>query len=475
MTTFVSWAITYWVHATLIIGTVWLLSHLLRERWLLVDRLWKVALVGALFTASLQLGVGIDPLLGTLEIAEPAAEQAVAEKVTIIDAGGQRVVFSEQVQASAASASAVPEPVSWPLYLGWLLIAGAAVGLGRLVYHWLKLQRRIDSRVTIHRGELYEMLREMRGDDAVTLSITPKLTVPIAIGVLDTEIVLPKRIGELAYDEQRAMIAHELGHLRAHDPLWKMTAEVICAALFFQPLNLLVRARMAHIAELRSDDWAARQTGERLALARCLSEVAGWVVEDSTLEATAPAMAAKRSNLGERVGKLLSEVSPRARRMPAAAPIAVLLFLAALIWAVPSFAITDQVVEEAVPTVQTASLDQRLEAAIAALEDVKEIPPPKPEKRSVARFRFNFGLTGDSIEVEIDEAMIDRLLGEEPRVEEDTLSAWADAQAKAAKRHARRQIREQKRRARAAKRHEKKRRRRARWGSAWFDGWRFTW
>src|SRR5262249_45533505 len=64
----VAWLGTYALHSTLFLGAAWLLCALRpprvnRNR----ERLWKLALVGGLVSASLQITLGTPPLLGRIE------------------------------------------------------------------------------------------------------------------------------------------------------------------------------------------------------------------------------------------------------------------------------------------------------------------------------------------------------------------------------------------------------------------------
>jgi hypothetical protein len=101
---------------------------------------------------------------------------------------------------------------------------------------------------------------------------------PLATGVLRPEIVLPARVQSLYAEHQHPILAHELAHVVRREPAWRLVALLIDRVLFFQALNRVASDRMAACAELASDDWAARHTDEPLALARCLTEVASWLL-----------------------------------------------------------------------------------------------------------------------------------------------------------------------------------------------------
>jgi len=62
-----SWLGTYLLHSTLLLGGVWLLARrgLLRTPRL-AERMWRLAVVGGVLTATLQVGLGAKPFLGSL-------------------------------------------------------------------------------------------------------------------------------------------------------------------------------------------------------------------------------------------------------------------------------------------------------------------------------------------------------------------------------------------------------------------------
>ena len=59
------WLLTYALHSTLLLGGAWLATRRLGVRRLAVQEvIWKLALVGGLATATLQLGLGVRPFGG---------------------------------------------------------------------------------------------------------------------------------------------------------------------------------------------------------------------------------------------------------------------------------------------------------------------------------------------------------------------------------------------------------------------------
>jgi hypothetical protein len=121
-----------------------------------------------------------------------------------------------------------------------------------------------------------------------------------------------RALHELPVQLARPALAHELAHLVRLDPLWLGLAHVLRSLFFVQPLNRLAARELTHLAELSADEWAVRQTGDRLALARCLTEFAGWLCPiEPPLGACA--MVRRRGRLEERVRRLLAEGALRGR------------------------------------------------------------------------------------------------------------------------------------------------------------------
>ena len=71
------WLVTYLVHSTVLLAGAWILtcvlSHLSTHA---KETVWRTALFGAFLTASLQVGLGFDPVGGRIdmEIAQPPTE-----------------------------------------------------------------------------------------------------------------------------------------------------------------------------------------------------------------------------------------------------------------------------------------------------------------------------------------------------------------------------------------------------------------
>jgi HEAT repeat protein/beta-lactamase regulating signal transducer with metallopeptidase domain len=386
-----AWLLTYWLHSTLLLGCAWALHRwvLQREAWREV--IWKAALVGGLVTATVSVA-GFRPWGLELSVPWPgaavssasapaqvlrddvgqatdrsSAEEltgsstalagslgegiagAVSEEVThqaampqdaserasgvgTLSSDGESegaALQSDDAKLGSALTGALRANVSTVVLAAWASIT--LILLGALVRRHVRLHRILSDRRTVSDGPLPAMLAGLRRSTGVwqpvRLSATGSVATPLALG--RSEICVPEcfldRLGE---EEQMAALAHELGHLARRDPTWHLATQTIEAAFFFQPLNRVARLKLRESAEYLADEWAVRQTGSRLVLARCLAQVADWVssVEAPELAGTI-AMAEGGSPLLARVRRLL-EREAEAPTAPAASKVAAVTLIA---------------------------------------------------------------------------------------------------------------------------------------------------
>lgn len=311
------WVITYAIHSTLLITTVWIITKAMDKRALPVqEQLWKAAILGALFTASLQSGVPISPINITWPSTDtksaqistwspPAAAQSPAPVIAASNPAPVKPAPRVQAQPSRdLNFDPVPSALTLLAMISCLLCAHLA-----LSYFWL--HRKLSGRTDITTGPLpLTLARILSGHlpQPVRLTTTRGAKVPMALGLLKPEICVPHKTDQLPACQQENLLAHEAAHIIHRDPAWLMTARIVESLFFFQPLNRLARREIQKLAEFRCDDWAATQTGRPKDLARCLTEVAEWNLPSANL---VPGISGKPSELSTRVLRLLDSGSTR--------------------------------------------------------------------------------------------------------------------------------------------------------------------
>jgi beta-lactamase regulating signal transducer with metallopeptidase domain len=329
-----AWLLTYALHSTLLLCAAALISRRLRgEAWR--ETLWKAALVGGLLTATAQSVSGYQPPVGRWALA-PAAEvtaqvapgtgepsiQQPGETAQRTHASGLSAADpSPQTVGASTPASvaegAAPDEARGAVSFSTRPLAGLAIGV------WMAVAALLMVRIAWRQARLLALLRGRTDvtDEAVLgmmaglrrgaglwrpvrLTVCDAAPTPLVLGA--SEICVPPRfLADLDPEQQRSALAHELAHLARRDPAWHFAVGVIEAVFFFQPLNRLARLRLRESAEFLCDEWAARQTGSPLGLARCLAEVASWVAPGrSPIPAGTMAMAEGGSPLVKRVQRL---------------------------------------------------------------------------------------------------------------------------------------------------------------------------
>lgn len=341
-----TWLATYLLHSTVLLGAVWLLLKSVRR---LSDAsresLWRAAMLGGILTATAQWGFGFDTLGGQWQVpwltanavAEelPIASQELAPPITTtLESNAALMDVAPAPEPAAIETAAAPSLLAdWRWRFALAIVLVAIISAPVTVLSWLRLNRLLGSREPLADPDLLDMLLELRRRAGVKarlrLSVSDSLLSPVAFGVFRPEICLPRRAVEsLAASQQRSLLAHELAHHARRDPLWLGISRLIVSVLFFQPLNRIAQRSLQEIAEFRCDAWAIAQTGCDLSLARCLANVASWIVGENKALAAQPvaAMAANESVLRRRIARLVEERS-RGRRRTFAPPLIVLLGL----------------------------------------------------------------------------------------------------------------------------------------------------
>jgi beta-lactamase regulating signal transducer with metallopeptidase domain len=372
-----AWLLTYAVHSTLLLAAAWMITAKLARSERAREAFWKLALVGGIATASVQRLFDLEPqggsfrlertrevanagsgLESTLEARVEDEEEELRALGYQLDVPASEADATEEVVPSAALATpeeglafgggvfpfarlqTLVQQIDWTSFALFAWLAGGAAVTLLFALAAARLRDRLAGRSRLREGPLvarFETLRRAAGiRRPVRLTLSPKLRTPVALGTLFPEICLPPRaVDDLGPEEQDAMLAHELAHVARFDPLWLTICRWTETVFFFQPLNRMARARLDDSAEILCDEQAVRWTNNRLGLARCLAEVAGWIVEERRA-LLACGMAGARSRLSERVTRILAASKEPERAPHWIPPLAGLAFAATVLLA-PGF------------------------------------------------------------------------------------------------------------------------------------------
>ncbi|MEO6711149.1 MAG: M56 family metallopeptidase [Planctomycetota bacterium] len=116
-----AWLFTYALHSTLMLGSAWLATRRMSDaRAGLRERVWKFAILAAFVTASVQVGMGFEPLGGRLALRRAAF---VAERSTPLPRSPASEMTSDQAGTARDLAMGPANPVLWSA-----LLARQAIG-----------------------------------------------------------------------------------------------------------------------------------------------------------------------------------------------------------------------------------------------------------------------------------------------------------------------------------------------------------
>jgi len=299
---FADWLGTFALHSTVALGLAWATSVALGRRALqFQEHLLRFSLWVALASSTLQFAVLGSPL----ELSLPELPRW--------ESGSEAGASPLPVEVLPASLAPTPVVTTTPWQLpswSWsTLLVGAAVTMAMFGCVWLVAGQRRLRRVLRERhpqtdarvlATAAEVAREQGLQQSPQLSRSALLGTPIAFGWMRPEICLPVRANELGDASLRALLAHEIAHLRRRDPAWMWLAIGLQALFPWQLLTVAVRRRWARLVELRCDAIAAQHSSPT-AVARCLLDVAEWLRPSPKMPVVALGMAARPSSLRERI------------------------------------------------------------------------------------------------------------------------------------------------------------------------------
>ena len=170
--------------------------------------------------------------------------------------------------AVLVSSPAAPPPSAPARLPHWSTIAAAVLALGAVVrLAWLAAGlarlRRIRQRgvpaVAGPDDDIFQALVDAGAD----VRFEASLGQPVTFGVRHPAVLLPASLASMSAGVRRAVMAHELWHVRRRDWPWSLAEEAVCALLWFHPAVWYLVSRVQSAREEVVDELAVLTTNQR--------------------------------------------------------------------------------------------------------------------------------------------------------------------------------------------------------------------
>jgi TonB family protein len=234
---------------------------------------------------SIQLAVLVTVALvatRTLRLRAPLASlrfwQAAFMAAILLPLLQPRSAATGQVLESSSTFVATSAPIAALTARGidlaqWILVAvfaGIAVRLLWLGIGFVRLRGMVANAAPD--TTLDEVARDLAATlgTRATLTITDDIETPATVGIRRAIILLPRRVLQLSPAVQRAVITHELVHVKRRDWLQTLAEEFWCAVLWFHPAARIIAQRVSLAREIVVDEASILLTRDRRAYAEAL-------------------------------------------------------------------------------------------------------------------------------------------------------------------------------------------------------------
>ncbi len=224
--------------------------------------------------------------------------------------GGSAAVPRAVARARRVVRRVMVDPVR-PLLALWAAVA-LVIG-GSLARAWFAVRRLVQRArpldVPEWRDPLWEVADRLGLEEPPRLLRSEDATMPFACGLIRPTIVLPAASDRWTPDRRRAVLLHELAHVRRRDLVGHLLARVVCAVYWFHPLVWAAARRLRAESERACDDVALACGARAADYAEHLLDIVTSVRRDAT-PVVALAMA-RRTEFEGRMLDILDAERPR--------------------------------------------------------------------------------------------------------------------------------------------------------------------
>jgi TonB family protein len=226
-------------------------------------------------------------------------------------------------------------PGEWPWIVSGILFAGIALRLTWVLAGVIRLRRlrHVGSVAPVHANPACVEVAALHRSGA-EIRYVPQLGQPVTFGVFKPAVLLPHDFDDLPPAVQRAVLAHELWHVRRRDWAWVLVEEVVRAVFWFHPGMWWLVSQVQQSREEVVDELSVQLTSSRRGYLEALLTFA----DRPPVFPASPF--ARRRHLFERMLLISTEAVMSSRRIVASTASAMLAVMAAGWYSVSAFPLT---------------------------------------------------------------------------------------------------------------------------------------
>lgn len=224
-----------------------------------------------------------------------------------VGTGNEASPSSSLADAIASSPVLSGLTIVFLIWAGVLLVIAASLGFATLaVRRIVNRARPLDSDDWL--TPLWEVSDRLALDEPPRLLRSEDAKMPFACGVFNATIVLPAECDSWSLDRRRAVLLHELAHVRRHDLVGHTLGRLACAVYWFHPLVWTAAKQLRSESERACDDLALACGARATDYAEHLLDIVTSVRRDST-----PSVALAMARRKEFEGRMLAILDPELR------------------------------------------------------------------------------------------------------------------------------------------------------------------
>ena len=283
---------------------------------------WLVTVAALLLVPALTAWGPIPLRMLPAETSSVLAGAPASPATLSLSAGDSKVKDADISALNATNSASVPttsigRPAGFSIMggLSLLLLIWAVVLIaiaGSLAYAALVVRRIVNRARPLDTEDwltpLWEVSDRLALDEPPRLLRSEDAKMPFACGLFQPTIVLPAECDGWSLDRRRAVLLHELAHVRRHDLVGHTMGRLACAVYWFHPLVWTAAKQLRSESERACDDLALSCGARATDYAEHLLDIVTSVRRDAT-----PSVALAMARRKEFEGRMLAILDPELR------------------------------------------------------------------------------------------------------------------------------------------------------------------